>query len=108
MVTTAFTRQDLASAGQPPPRYRLELTAIDASLCARRYGAFGLGNRSLLSGRAEFRFEWAGLGDLVARTEIVRVDVPKDKGRPPEDILAEGLSMLAALIRARREAEPNP
>lgn len=77
---------------------RIRLDRIEASLCARKYGAFGLGDKRSLSGQVEFEFSWTVTGDLIARHEIVRLAVPKTKGKPAEAFLQDALAVFAERV----------
>lgn len=81
-------------------RLRITLDRIDASLCARKYGAFGLGDRRSLSGQIEFEFSWSVTGGATARHEIVRLEVPKNRAKAAEALLPDALAVLADRIAA--------
>ena len=97
----AADRPSLGGGGQAPAKLSISLEGVEASLCARKYGTFGLGDRRSLSGRAEFRFSWSAIRageNAPARTELVRLEVPKAQARPIEALLADALAVLARKV----------
>jgi hypothetical protein len=79
---------------------RIALDRIDASLGARKYGAFGFGDKRSLSGQVAFEFSWSVTGSAATRHEIVRLEVPKSGAKPAEAFLSDALAVLAGRIAA--------
>lgn len=110
-VGRAFEREVGAETSFPSPAVpsvRIVLTSIDAELCARKYGAFGMGNRRALSGRVEFHFAWSAPGYGDVRQELISIDVAKSSGKPAEAILPDALAVLATRTLAVRNGVKRP
>lgn len=72
----------------------ITLTSAHTKLCAKSYGVFGLGNRSSLSGRAEFTFSWSIEGQaetLQPRTATIYITRDKKTALPPAAIFREAV-----------------
>jgi hypothetical protein len=102
--------ESIGAASRPlsAPSLRIVLTGIEADMCARKYGIFGLGNRRALSGRVEFDFSWSILGDDAVKQEHIVIDVAKSSAKPSDAILPDALSILAKRIRAVRNGAGRP
>ncbi len=66
------------------------LTAVDANLCARGYGAFGMGDRRSLSGRASFTFrlQWQDGQQRPPTLRTVSIERSKKEAIPADQYLA--------------------
>lgn len=72
----------------------ISLTAIDARLCAKGWGAFGTGDTQALSGKAAFRFEWVPTGSDARQSRLIDIAFDGKGARPPEDYLREAVRRL--------------
>lgn len=74
----------------------IKLTAIDASLCAKSYGMFGLGDRRSLSGRTTFKFLWRTAGAASGAWNEKTVDLKFDGKNPRrlEDLVPEAVNAV--------------
>jgi hypothetical protein len=88
----------------PARTLRVSLEGVAASLCARKFGVFGRGDRQSMSGSADFHFTWsiAGPGSAVVatRAEIVHLDIRKEEAKPTGRLLAQALVVLARRVAA--------
>ena len=99
-------RNERGLLAQPPSGRMLKiyLEGIDASLCARKYGMFGLGERRAMSGSMDFHFTWSvsrtGTVAVAPRAETIHLDVRKNEARAVEQFLSDALVALAREIVA--------
>lgn len=92
---------------EPPQSSRMlkiDLEGVEASLCARKYGMFGLGDRQSMSGAADFHFAWSagrtGSAAVVTRSETIHLEVRKNEAKPAVQFLSDALNVLARRIVA--------
>ena len=96
-ITEQAVRANLsASEGSNLPNLELKLTAIDASLCAKNYGMFGLGDRRSFSGRTTIKFMWrmAGTGSGAWNTKVVALKFGGKNPRRLEDLVPEAVNAV--------------
>lgn len=88
----------------PSRMLKVSLEGIAASLCARKFGVFGRGDRQSMSGSADFHFTWSlstpGSVAAASRAETVHLDVRKNEAKPTEQLLADALTVLARRVVA--------
>lgn len=81
---------------------KIYLEGVEASLCARKYGMFGMGDRQSMSGGADFHFAWSvgrtGPVAVVTRAETIHLDVRKNEAKPAALFLADALAVLTRRI----------
>lgn len=73
------------------------LKSIDARLCARGYGVFGMGDRRSMSGESKFAFDWTyqpNEGDLKMGSTQVIIKLKKSEAQPVDAILMLALARL--------------
>ncbi len=86
-------------------RVAISIEEIDVKFCQRKYGAFGMGDRRSLSGRAKFGFAWKQLDNPGTPWIYHSVDVRPANGetRTIEQFLPEALRLLVldSILTAR-------
>lgn len=84
----------------------LKLAAIDASLCAKNYGMFGLGDRRSFSGRATFKFTWRTAGVVSSAWNATTVDLKfgGKNSRRLEDLLPEAVNAVIEDVAASQHS----
>lgn len=63
------------------PRIDLHFTALAVKLCAKSWGAFGLGDTKSLSGKTEFTFSWRAVGSPAQSHPLTVALQPASKDR---------------------------
>lgn len=91
--------------GGMPANLQIGFRALRVKLCARSWGAFGIGHSDALSGDAEFVFDWSvGASSPSARQVArIRIEIGKDQAMSPDAILRTALDRLIVQIRQKSD-----
>lgn len=84
------------------PRISITLKAVNAKLCARGYGVWGMGDRRSLSGKSKFLFDWTyqvSTEVTLTGTNEISVDLKKADAQPVGSILPIALRLLTEHIK---------
>lgn len=95
-----------ASNPQTSDQTEISLTSVKASLCAKNWGAFGMGDRRSLSGKVTFNFTLATPAPndaprIVPRQIELRAD--SNQGRSTEDFLSQAIRILIESEHSTRQ-----
>lgn len=86
-----------ASNPQTSDQTEISLASVKASLCAKNWGAFGMGDRKSLSGKVAFNFTLTTPAPNEAPRIVPRqieLHADSNEGRSTEDFLSEAIRIL--------------
>jgi len=88
---------------------RVALRSIDARLCAKKYGVWGTGEQSALSGRISIQFDVDRLvaGRAITSTRTIAFDIEGAKAMTARQIFAKAVSQLIAELSKSNEHPSN-
>lgn len=91
------------AAGDSAKNLEVKLTGIEAKLCAKGYGMFGLGDRRSHSGKANFTFETTLLrsdGNLLTSRKLILLKIDGKNPQPLSALLPQALKDLFSELRS--------
>ncbi|WP_225207831.1 hypothetical protein [Novosphingobium huizhouense] len=95
----ATVRAALARAGETRLRgggdIEIHLTEVSVKLCARKWGAFGIGgDHGALSGEANYAFRWTRTGDAEPRSARIALSIDRHAPMTAGEITGRALDLL--------------